>query len=276
MDRRLSAVPRGVRWALAGAFVRSSRLPSLQPAPSANAEALPTLPSASVLRIASLGDPIALAQMLTLYLQAFDNQPGVSIPFLQLDYARVENWLERILELDPVGPVPAAARVAGVRPGSRRAQAAADAGARLPAFPCRPQPALALARACRDHGPPSAQGPAARAALRAGPARPMPRRRRCPSWARQMEIFLREDMGEYEAAKVLLGGLLAGGTVTDSHELAFLAGALEAAGGRREIVRGVEKVTAADEPGRRPGPSGISFRFNHLMRLAEQKRGHSG
>jgi hypothetical protein len=37
-----------------------------------------------------------------------------------------------------------------------------------------------------------------------------------------MEIFLREDMGEYEAAKVLLGGLLAGGTITDSHEMAFL------------------------------------------------------
>ncbi len=37
-----------------------------------------------------------------------------------------------------------------------------------------------------------------------------------------MEIFLHEDMGEYEAAKVLLGGLLASGTVTDPHELAFL------------------------------------------------------
>ena len=106
MDRRLSAVPRGVRWALAGAFVLQLAFASLQPAPSANAEALPSLPSASVLRIASLGDPIALAQMLTLYLQAFDNQPGVSIPFLQLDYARVENWLERILELDPVGQYP--------------------------------------------------------------------------------------------------------------------------------------------------------------------------
>ena len=43
-----------------------------------------------------------------------------------------------------------------------------------------------------------------------------------PSWARQMEIFLREDIGEYEAAKALLGGLLAEGTVTEPHELAFL------------------------------------------------------
>jgi hypothetical protein len=43
-----------------------------------------------------------------------------------------------------------------------------------------------------------------------------------PSWARQMHIFLREDMGELETAKILLGGLLASGTVTDVHELRFL------------------------------------------------------
>jgi len=45
----------------------------------------------------SLGEPIALAQWLTLYLQAFDNQPGVSIPFQDLDYPRVIRWLDTIL-----------------------------------------------------------------------------------------------------------------------------------------------------------------------------------
>ncbi len=107
MDRQLSAVPRGVRWALgAGCWSVQIAFAALQPPPSGNAEALPVPPSARCCAIASLGDPIALAQMLTLYLQAFDNQPGVSIPFLQLDYARVESWLERILELDPVGQYP--------------------------------------------------------------------------------------------------------------------------------------------------------------------------
>ncbi len=43
-----------------------------------------------------------------------------------------------------------------------------------------------------------------------------------PGWARQMEIFLREDLGEYESAKILLGGLLASGSVTDPHEVRFL------------------------------------------------------
>ena len=49
-----------------------------------------------------------------------------------------------------------------------------------------------------------------------------------PAWARQMHIFLREDMGEHEAAKLLLGGLLASGSVQDPHETAFLIQRLEA------------------------------------------------
>jgi hypothetical protein len=47
-------------------------------------------------------------------------------------------------------------------------------------------------------------------------------------WARQMRIFFLEDMGEIEQAKVLLGGLLASGEVTDPHEIHFLTERLEA------------------------------------------------
>jgi len=47
------------------------------------------------------------------------------------------------------------------------------------------------------------------------------------AWARQMRIFLLEDMGEVERATVLLGGLLAGNEITDSKELHFLTGQLE-------------------------------------------------
>jgi hypothetical protein len=221
MDRRLSAVPRGVRWALVGAFVLQLAFASLQPAPSADAEALPTLPSASVLRIASLGDPIALAQMLTLYLQAFDNQPGVSIPFLQLDYARVENWLERILELDPVGQYPmllAAQVYAQVPDEPKQRQMLELVYRHFLADPNRRWPWLAHAAIMARHR----LKDQALALRYAQALRTHATASSVPGWARQMEIFLREDMGEYEAAKVLLGGLLAGGTVTDSHELVFL------------------------------------------------------
>jgi hypothetical protein len=44
-----------------------------------------------------------------------------------------------------------------------------------------------------------------------------------PLWARQMEIFILEDMNQLEAAKVLLGGLLQSGKIDDPAEARFLA-----------------------------------------------------
>jgi hypothetical protein len=46
--------------------------------------------------------------------------------------------------------------------------------------------------------------------------------RNASNWARQMRIFILEDLGELEAAKVLLGGLLASGEVTEPKEIHFL------------------------------------------------------
>jgi hypothetical protein len=48
-----------------------------------------------------------------------------------------------------------------------------------------------------------------------------------PLWARQMEIFILEDMNELEAAKVLLGGLLESGRLHDPDEARFLRQRLE-------------------------------------------------
>jgi hypothetical protein len=42
-----------------------------------------------------------------------------------------------------------------------------------------------------------------------------------------MRIFMLEDLGEVQAAEVLLGGLLASGEVTDPREIHFLTEQLE-------------------------------------------------
>jgi hypothetical protein len=227
MERSLSAVPRAVRWTLAGIFAAQIALAALQPPPRADAQALPAPPSTSVLRAASLGDPVPLAQMLTLYLQAFDTQPGISIPFLQLDYGRVEQWLGRILELDPVGQYPLllAAQVYAQVPDERKQRQMLEfVYARFLEDPDRRWPWLAHAAIMARHRLNDMP-----LALRYAEALRTPASGAgVPAWARQMEIFLYEDMGEYQAAKVLLGGLLASGTVTDSHELAFLVRRLEA------------------------------------------------
>jgi len=43
-----------------------------------------------------------------------------------------------------------------------------------------------------------------------------------PLWARQMEVFILEDMNELEAARIVLGGLLEHGGIHDPNELRFL------------------------------------------------------
>jgi hypothetical protein len=48
-----------------------------------------------------------------------------------------------------------------------------------------------------------------------------------PLWAKQMEIFILEDMDELEAARIMLGGLLERGEIRDPNELRFLRRRLE-------------------------------------------------
>jgi hypothetical protein len=43
-----------------------------------------------------------------------------------------------------------------------------------------------------------------------------------PPWATSMEIFILEDMNELETARIMIGGLLASGKVSDRAELIFL------------------------------------------------------
>lgn len=222
----MADVPTSVRAAAVLTFLVQLALSGLQPPPSAMAEALPQMPSASVLRAASLGDPIPLAQLLTLYLQAFDNQPGISIPFQRLDYARVEEWLNGILALDARGQYPLlmASQVYAQVPDPQRQRRMLELTFRqFQADPNQRWPWLAHAAIMAKHRLADPQ-----LALRYARAiREQATGRQVPSWARQMEIFLYEDVGEYQAAKALLGGLLHSGTITDPHELHFLAERLE-------------------------------------------------
>src|SRR5205814_6476284 len=43
-----------------------------------------------------------------------------------------------------------------------------------------------------------------------------------PLWARQMELFILEDMNELEAARIMLGGLLESGAICDPAEARVL------------------------------------------------------
>jgi len=223
-ERSLADVPRAVWLALLAALALQIAWQGTQPRPVASAAALEAPPPLAALRVASIGEPIVLAQLTTLYLQAFDNQPGISIPFRDLDYRRVTQWLATILALDPAGQYPLlmAAQVYSQVPDPARERLMLEfVHEQFVLDPNRRWRWLAHAAIMAKHRLHDDQLALryARDIVRLAPA--------APGWARQMHIFILEDIGELESAKILLGGLLASGEIKDEREIRFLAERLE-------------------------------------------------
>ena len=223
-ERSIGAVPKAGIVVLALALSTHIVWQAAEPRPQAQGAALHAPPNATALRVASLGDPIALGQAMTLYLQAFDNQPGISIPYSELDYSAVLAWLKAILELDPQSryPLMMAAHLYAQVPDEAKTRAMLDfvhqEFLRAPDERWRWLGHAAIIAKHRLHDMPLALRYAEEITRHA---------RKAQSWARQMRIFILEDMGESHAAAILLGGLLESGEVTDPAEIRFLSERLE-------------------------------------------------
>ncbi|WP_334190546.1 hypothetical protein [Noviherbaspirillum sp.] len=226
-ERPVSCVPKAALALLGTGLALQIGWHVAMPEPQAAAQALPQPPTATTLRLASVGEPIGLGKLLMLYIQAFDNQPGISLPFRQLDYAVLETWLERVVDLDPRGQYPllAASRLyAEVADDARKRRMLEFVHRRFAEDPDRRWPALAHATIVAKH-----QLKDLPLALRYARAiREKATGGNVPNWARQMEIFILEDMNEIDSAKILIGGLLQSGQITDPHELRFLDERLKA------------------------------------------------
>ncbi|MEA3191770.1 MAG: hypothetical protein QOD26_103 [Betaproteobacteria bacterium] len=178
---------------------------------------LPPPPSPQALRLASFGESATLARVAMLYVQAFDPPR---------DYLRLIGWLRDILDLDPRSQYPlfVAARVYAEVPDPARARLMLDfIHEQYLLDPDRRWSSLAHAALLAKHR-----------------LRDLPLARRyaadlqrhttaadVPLWAKQMEVFILEDMNELEAARIVLGGLLASGTIRDADEERFLRRKLE-------------------------------------------------
>lgn len=170
----------------------------------------------------SMGEPITMSKILNLWLQAFDNQPGLSISFHQLDYIRLTEWLDTILELDPEGhyPMLVAARVYGSVTDPQRQRIMMDyIFFKFNENPNKHWPWLAHAVITAKYGLKDMKLALKYASALAEKATAD----HVPYWARDMHFIVLEDMGEVEAAKILVGALIDSGEITDSYELNFLA-----------------------------------------------------
>jgi hypothetical protein len=226
-ERPLGEVPRWLWLALAAALAAQIAWQGLRPPAGTSASDLPAPPSMRGLRLASFGEEPATARLLMLYVQAFDLGGANELPYRKLDYTRLAGWLAAALELDPRSEYPLflAARVYTEVPDPARVRVMLDfIEQEFLRDPDRRWPWLAHAALLAKHK--LNDLPLAR--RYASDIDRFARGANVPAWARQMEIFVLEDMNEFEAAKVLLGGLLASGRITDPAEARFLKQRLEA------------------------------------------------
>ncbi len=217
----MSSVPRIVIIFLLFSLVIQTVWHSTRPPLTAYANALPEAPPIQKLQLINLGDSIALAKIIMLWLQAFDNQPGISIPYKQLDYGKLTDWLETIPLLDKGGQYPlfAASRLYSQVPDKpKKRQMLEFVYQQFLIDPNRRWPMLAHAVYVAKHRLKDlplalhyAHALASHVSIQD-----------IPPWIKQMEIYVLEDMGEIEGAKILIGGLLESGVITDTHELMFL------------------------------------------------------
>ena len=224
-ERPLSHVSRPVLAVLATGLGLQIGLHAAMLQPRATAPDLLPPPATALLRLASLGEPIALGKFLMLQLQAFDYQSGSRVPYQQLDYARVQAWLGRILELDPKGQYPllAASRLYAEVPDEARQRSMLDFVYRAYLQdPNRRWPWLAHATFLAKHRLKDMT-----LALRYADAlKKYTTAKDIPPWALTMGIFIREDLNELETARIMIGGMIASGRITDPSELKFLDGRL--------------------------------------------------
>lgn len=219
--RPWAAVPRGLRLLLAGLLCLQLAWHAALPSPAPRLRALAPPPAEGVLRLLALGEPRTLAAAGVLRLQFHDTQPGLSIPFRELDYGRVRGWLGRLLELAPASDYPLLLAV--------RIYAQVDDAARSremlefvrTAFVQRPRARwrwLAEATIIAQHRLGSPRLALEYARLLHGHTRPG----EIPHWARDLQLLLLQELGELESARILIGGMLASGAITDPHEIRFL------------------------------------------------------
>ena len=219
-ERPIKVVPGLVNSVLLAALLTQIIWHGMRPAATASATDLQGPPSMHVIQAISLGEPVALAKFLMLWLQAFDHQPGVSIPYKNIDYDKLIGWLDAIVALDPKSnyPMLLASRVYAEVPDPVRQRKILEfVYERFLQDPNRRWPWLAHAVYVAKHR----MGDSELAMKYARALRLHATATAVPAWARQMELFILEDLGEIEGAKILLGGLLDSGVIRDRNEIRF-------------------------------------------------------
>lgn len=202
----------------------------LMPAPRTLQRSISPPAEMRVIEAASIAEPEFAAQLIGLYVQSFDAQPGIRGTLNHLDYAILERWLDTLRFLDPNSDyaVQMALMYSRVNAPTKKRAMLNYVNRSFLEDPNRRWRALAEATVIARHelkDLPLALNYAANLEQHAnGPE--------VPGWAQQMHLLLLADIGDRERATIILGGLIASGKVHNKYELRLLEQRLLGPNGR--------------------------------------------
>lgn len=212
-----------LQLALLAGFVMTQLLMTKHSAPLKN---LPAPVPAGEIRLLALGEAELAAKLLEFWLLSFDTQSGRILKYEWLDYDNLAGWLETLEALDPRSDY-ASLMAGGVFVDVKDAQRARKmldfvhrSFLKAPARRWRWQARAVILAKYRLQDLELAR-------RLAGDLRIQAMNADIPAWARDMEFLILQDMGEFEAARALIGGLLNSGAVSDPDELRFLTAKLK-------------------------------------------------
>ncbi|HEY3487619.1 MAG TPA: hypothetical protein VGL10_06095 [Gammaproteobacteria bacterium] len=194
------------------------------------------IPAAHI-RLAALGEPQLAAKLVTFWLLTADIQAGRWLRLEQINYPNLTGWLQTIQSLDPASDYPGMI-ASGVFIDVKDPQRARwiiefveENFRQLPDRRWRWLVHCTVYAKYRLHDLPLALKLAA--SLRAYTSPEV-----LPSWARDMEFILLQELGEHETARQVVQGILRSGEVQEPREQLFLMRRLE----ELEQAAGIEAV----------------------------------
>lgn len=183
------------------------------------------------LTLASLGEQSGMGRGLALYTQSFDIQAGKAMSIARLDLKATRDWLATAGELAPTSAYPGflASRIYASVASPTQSRLLLDwVAGHYSKSPATQWPWLAHAVYLAKH----VLGDTKLALEYAHQLRVGAGDAPVPQWARDLEVFLLLDLNELEAARTLLGGLIASGQIRDQRALQVMIADLERIGGR--------------------------------------------
>ena len=226
MYRSWRSVPLALRMGFIIGFGMQLLWGAARPGQAPATDDLPPAWSATSLRVLSGGEESAAGKITMLWLQSFDVQSGQSLALRELDYPNLIAWFQTILELDNRSQyvLQSAARIyAEVSDTARSRQVLEWLHHNYAADPERRWPWLAHAAVLAKHRLHDQQLALKYATTLAD----TPNSKQIPAWARQMQWTLLEEQGELATLRLLIGGLLTSGQITDQVERRFINSMLE-------------------------------------------------